>query len=165
MCGATAHAGGSARVRAQPQGHLSLQPLWHWLVALAALALFFDVAVRRIAFEPTVLWTKGVAVWERLRGREPLTVKADAFLERLKSRKAQVGESIEKEKAQKRFEAAAGAAPLVTDAGATGMTQEPGRPKPPPPKPAAKPKEGEDYATRLLKAKRRALEDRDKEKQ
>jgi len=151
--------------RAMPMGHLSLQPLWHWLVALAGAVLLLDVAVRRIAFEPTVVWTKGVAVWERLRGREPVTTKADAFMERLKSRKAQVGESIEKEKAQKRFEATAGATPIVSDAGATGMTQEQGKPKPPPPpKPGAKPKEAEDYATRLMKAKKRALEDRDKEK-
>lgn len=159
--------------RKLPQAHLSLQPLWHWLVALAALALFFDVAIRRIAFEPTVVWHKGVALWERLRGRQAAVTKADAFLERLKSRKAQVGETIEKEKAQKRFEATPGAAPVVSDAGATPvvsdagatvLTQDAGKPKPPSPQPAAKPKEAEDYATRLLKAKRRALEDRDKEK-
>lgn len=150
--------------RAQPQAHLSLQPLWHWLVALAATVLLFDVAVRRIAFEPTVVWHKGVAIWERLRGREVAVAQADAFLERLKSRKAQVGEAIEKEKAQKRFEATEGATPIAADAGAMGTTPEPTRPKPPPDRPAARPQEAEDYATRLLKAKRRAMEDRDKEK-
>ncbi len=150
--------------RSLPQAHLSLQPLWHWLVALAAVCLLFDVATRRIALEPTALWHKGVAVWERLRGRAPAATKEDAFLERLKSRKAQVGETIEQEKAKKRFEAAAGTAPVVADAGAMGLpTSQPAQPKAPPPT-APKPQEKEDYASRLLKAKRRALEDRDKEK-
>src|SRR5262249_16021938 len=102
-------------------------------------------------------------VWDRMRGRQPITTKADAFLERLKSRKAQVGETIEKEKAAKRFEATAGAAPGVADAGATGRSQEPAQTKPPP-QPTPKPKEAEGYAAALTKAKKRALEDRDKEK-
>jgi uncharacterized membrane protein len=150
--------------RAVPQSHQSLQPLWFWLVALAGILLLFDVAVRRIAIEPAAVWAKTVGYWDRLRGRQLATVGAGEFLDRLKSRKAQVGETIEKEKATRRFEVTSGAAPVSVDAGATAMPKDGPKPKAPAAKPAPAKKEAEDYATRLLKAKKRALEDRDKDK-
>jgi hypothetical protein len=150
--------------RAVPQSHQSLQPLWFWLVALAGILLLFDVAVRRIAIEPSAVWAKVTGYWDRLRGRQLAVAGAGEFLDRLKSRKAQVGESIEKEKATRRFEATPGAAPTSADAGAAATPKEAPKPQTPAAKPAPTKKEAEDYATRLLKAKKRALEDRDKDK-
>ena len=40
----------------------SLQPVWHWLVLLAAVLLFFDVAVRRIAVDVETVREFGLAV-------------------------------------------------------------------------------------------------------
>jgi uncharacterized membrane protein len=150
--------------RVVPQSHHSLQPLWFWLVALAGMLLLFDVAVRRIAIEPAAVWATAIGWWDRLRGRQLALAGAGEFLDRLKSRKAQVGETIEKEKATRRFEGA-GVTPVTADPGATALPKEAAAPRTAPTaKPAPKKQEAEDYATRLMKAKKRALEDRDKEK-
>src|SRR6267154_970474 len=47
----------------------NLQPVWYWLVLVAAIGLFFDVAVRRIAVQPAEASTAAVALWSRIRGR------------------------------------------------------------------------------------------------
>src|SRR5262249_44694821 len=86
------------------------------------------------------------------------------LLERLKSRKARVGEAMEKEKATRRFEPSE-AAPVGPIASAVPGAQAPPRPKPPAPAKAAAGKEqADDFAPRPPKAKKRALEDREKEK-
>jgi uncharacterized membrane protein len=148
--------------RGVPQSHHSLQPLWYWLVALAGMLLLFDVAVRRVAVEPAAVWARGVEWWDKMRGRQVATASAGAFLDRLKSRKAQVGETLEKEKATRRFEGTP-ASPTAVDAGATAMTEAPKPRTAPPPRPAER-TQPETYAERLMRAKKRALEDRDKEK-
>jgi uncharacterized membrane protein len=150
--------------RASPIRTKSLQSVWYWLLVLAGIGLFFDVAVRRIAVDPATVSLMVRNQWQRLRGAAPLLPQTAQFLERLKSRKEQVGEAIEKEKAGRRFEGpeAFVEAPPAADACSTA---------PAPPAPSAKPPTvapddattPADYASRLLRAKRKALEDRDKE--
>jgi uncharacterized membrane protein len=145
--------------RSMPLSHSSLQTLWPWFVFLAGLCLLGDIAIRRIAIEPAVVWARSAAIWQRLRGREVVDSGA-AVLERLKSRKAQLGEAIARDKAARRFEMEEGvlAAPIAS----ASATDAPPPPRAAPPRPAAKKEEVEDYATRLMKAKKRALEDREK---
>jgi hypothetical protein len=141
------------------------QSVWFWLVLLAGVGLFFDVAARRIAVDPHKLAYVAQVAWARLRGQGPAG-GAPQFLDRLQSRKAQVGETLEKGKATRRFEpgeAPAAAPPVVSDV--------PIVPPRPASRPAALPKvgpEGEqepaDFASRLMRAKRRAMEERDKDK-
>jgi uncharacterized membrane protein len=142
-----------------PFSHSSLQTLWPWFVFLAGLCLLCDIAVRRIAVDPSVAWAHATTVWERLRGREVADSGA-AVLERLKSRKLQIGEAMSREKATRRFEAEEGA-PTVPIASASA-TAAPPRPRPTAPRPVAKKEDADDYATRLMKAKKRALEEREK---
>jgi hypothetical protein len=153
----------SSVFRPVPESLMSLQPLWAWMVALTAMCLLFDVAVRRIAIQPETVWAKSVAFWERLRGHAVAEEKMPAYIERLKSRKASVDESMEKKKAGKKFETAAGAkpadAPIIASPSAP---QE--KPKEPPKKKEEKKEKEEDFASRLMKAKKKAMEDRDKDK-
>jgi uncharacterized membrane protein len=147
--------------RATPQSHASLQPLWPWLVFLTALCLLLDVAVRRIAIQPEKVWADAVTQWQRVRGQAHADEKLPEYIERLKSRKAQVGDTMDKQKAGRKFEAAQGthvaAAPTVVP------TTQPEKPKAAPVK-APKQEEEADFATRLMRAKKRAMEERDKDK-
>lgn len=146
--------------RANPHGQQSLQPLWPWLVLLAGVCLFFDVAIRRIALEPAALWARAESLWGALR-RQEAAPATTVFLERLQTRKAQVGEALEKQKAR-RFEGQEGASSAAPEATVAGPASE--LPKKPttPAKKAPKEEEPADFATRLMRAKKKAMEDRDK---
>jgi hypothetical protein len=148
--------------RSLPVRSQSPQPIWYWLVFLAGIGLLFDVAVRRITLEPGKVLVAAQALWARLRGHAA-AVATPQFLDRLQSRKARLGESLERERATRRFEgeAAPGAAPPPA---ASAQPAPPPRPSPRPaePKPAEQQEKG-DYASRLLRAKKRVWEDRDKE--
>ncbi len=129
---------------------------------LTGVGLFFDIAVRRIAIDPAKLAAAAQEGWAQLRGLATAG-RTPQFLDRLQSRKAQVGEALEKGKSAKRFEP--GEAPAVPPPPGAGEVplSPPLAPKPAAPaKPAAK-EEG-DFASRLLRAKRRAMEDRDRDK-
>jgi uncharacterized membrane protein len=147
-----------------------LQPIWYWLLVAAGVVLFCDVAVRRIAVEPLEVAAKARGVWDRLRGRRQAAERVPEFIERLKSRKVQIGEALQRERAARRFESGEG--PVAAPTGATDMPEvpRPSRPAGPAPRPTLAPQhEGEepaDYASRLLKAKRRVRQelDRDKDK-
>lgn len=142
--------------RATPQSHASLQALWPWLVFFTAICLLLDVAIRRIAIQPEMLWAKAVAQWERLRRREVAEESTTAFIERLKSRKAEVGATMDRQKAAVKFEAAASAKPLETPTVAAAPPVE--KPKP---APVMQPEAEEDFATRLMRAKKKAMEERE----
>jgi uncharacterized membrane protein len=144
--------------RATPQSHASLQALWPWLVFLTALCLLMDVAIRRIAIQPEMLWAKAVATWQKLRGQASADDKVPEYIERLKSRKAAVGETMDKQKAAKKFEAAETGAAMPTVVPVTPVD----KPKPAPKK--VEKKVEEDFATRLMRAKKKAMEERDKDK-
>ncbi|MFL5338754.1 MAG: hypothetical protein ACJ8F7_01190, partial [Gemmataceae bacterium] len=148
--------------RPAPANARSLQPVWFWLVLLAGLFLLADVAVRRIAIEPAELGGYLSRQWDKVRGRREAASATPAFLERLKSRKAVVSEEIIGERARRRFEgeAPAGAMPLGADATAAPP------PRPTTPQPRVQPEAaGDDYAARLLRAKRKAMEEKDKPKE
>lgn len=144
-----------------PDSHANLQALWAWMVFLAAFCLLFDVALRRIAIEPEAVWARAVSYWQRLRGQAKNDDSVPAYIERLKSRKAQVSESIDKQKAGKKFEGDGSALPQPTVAPPLAPAE---KPKPKPATDKAKQEDAADFATRLMRAKKKAMEERDKER-
>jgi hypothetical protein len=143
--------------RPTPINARSLQQAWFWLVLLAGLGLLLDVAVRRIAIEPAEASAAFNTIWDRTRGRRTAEELTPEFLARLKTRKAEVGEKIDKGKATRRFEGELpeGAALLPgADAAVAPPPRAPQRPQP-----KATDATGDDYAARLLRAKRKAMGD------
>jgi uncharacterized membrane protein len=137
----------------------SPQPMWYWLVLLAGIGLFFDVAVRRIAVEPAEVSTAAVRIWDRLRGRADAGTGSPQFLERLQNRKSQVEETIGR--STRRFDVsdASPSAPAVETADvATAQRPAPAPSRPQPPATAAS---VDDPFARLMKAKKKALGDRE----
>src|SRR5262249_38810620 len=90
--------------RKAPAFSRSLQPIWYWLLVATAVLLFFDVASRRISIEFGAVVAALVAGWDRLRGRSLSARQEPEFIDRLKARKAQVGESIDQGKKGRRYE-------------------------------------------------------------
>jgi hypothetical protein len=143
----------------------SLQPVWYWLIFLTVILFFFDIALRRIAVQPVEVAVGAQRVWERLRGRAVVVPEAAQFIDRLQSRKAKVSEALEQLRAAKRFEASESTASAPAGAQDEVMVV-----APPPQRLAAPPRmapekeaDAADYASRLLKAKKRVWEERDKE--
>lgn len=146
----------------------SLQPIWFWLVMATAILLFFDVAVRRIAVEPLVVVTYAQRLWGRIRGKAVVAEQTPQFIDRLKSRKAQIGEALDRGKATKRFDADESASAAPPPGAADAPTAQPRTPARPPQQPQVGPdkeQEAADYASRLLKAKKRVWQERDKDKE
>jgi uncharacterized membrane protein len=137
------------------------QDIWHLLVLAAGCLFFFDVFIRRV----TISWAWAPRVAGRLRDRllrrEPVPESTE-YMERLRSRKAEVVEQLDQQRSTARFEPAPEVAQdtSVLDQ-PTASDPKPARPVQPPPS-AAKPKEEESYTSRLLKAKKKVWEDRDK---
>jgi uncharacterized membrane protein len=155
--------------RSAPEGTRALLPLWYWLVLLVGLGLLFDVGIRRISLEPSELRHYADRTWSRVRKKPAMqaTAEQDAFLARLRQKKAVVEESLEREKAARKFDSA-GAPPEAAPTGAdVGDSSD--RPifTPPPSPVAPTPKQVEeqadDYLAKLRKAKKRAPHERDKE--
>jgi hypothetical protein len=145
-------------------GNVSLQPIWSWLALLAGICLFLDVAVRRIAVDPSAVALKAHEAWERMRGRATAAAPIPEFLARLQSRKAQVGETLGKGRASRRFEAEGPVAPppVVGEASLARPQRPAPRPTPTSQIGPEREQEAQDYASRLMRAKKRAMEDRDK---
>jgi hypothetical protein len=140
--------------RPAPERVKSLLPLWYWLVFLSAVLLLSDVAVRRLAVDPHKLAERGRYVWARLRGL-PVPEPRQESVERLHMRRAPAAPEraippvgwVEERDPAARFQEAASAPP-----------------PPASPSPAAPPQpETGDYASRLLQAKKKALEERKKD--
>lgn len=139
------------------------QPVWHWLLLLTGVLLFFDVAVRRIALDATEVAAAGARVWQGLRWRKEAAAPTPRFLERLQSRKAQVTEAIDRGRSGRRFEAGEGATPVRAGVAEASAESRPAvAPRPQPKQTEAPAEEPADFASRLLKAKKRVWEDRDK---
>jgi hypothetical protein len=139
----------------------SLLPLWYWLVSLTCVLLFFDVATRRLAVDVKQAATVAQNAWARLRGRPVAEPSREAYVERLQTRPAQAGT-----RAAQRFEGGwvVGGAPLGADATAPPRPPGPGaRPAAQAPEAAPQPEPQGDVFTRLQQAKKRALEERDKD--
>jgi uncharacterized membrane protein/Mg-chelatase subunit ChlD len=140
----------------------SLLPLWFWLLFVTAILLFFDVAARRLSLEMPEVVAGADRLWRRLRGL-PIEEAEPEFMDRLQTRKAQAGAGMAASRAARRFEGEGGEDfPQVIDA--TGPTAPPPRPRPaagPAPGPQTEAEAG-DFASRLARAKKRALEERNK---
>jgi uncharacterized membrane protein len=142
--------------RQSPHKERSYQAFWFWLVMLAGVGLLLDVAIRRVAVEPSEAFATASHWWDRLRGRRVTT--ETPFLERLRSRKAAVGETLNKDRSTRRFEGESTGA--VAPEGADVAEERPvTRPAP---KPAAPEPTGDDFAARLMRAKKKAMEDRER---
>jgi uncharacterized membrane protein len=137
---------------------VSRQDIWPWLVLAACGAFFGDVFVRRVQIN--LQWL--VPIWTRLLDivlRRERHMAAPETMARLRSRKAEVDQSIESRRAAARFEPDA-AVPIDPNAIATAESGQPAKPPETPiAKPAAEPGQ-DDYTSRLLKAKKDALKGR-----
>ena len=131
-----------------------------------------DVAIRRVSPDFERMWKLVKDQWEKLRGRE--VAPAVEYMEKLKGRKAEVNDQIERSRAATRYEAPPPSAdappvPNVVDelmqGGTAGPRPAERRPQPKSPGLAAEgPKpEAESYTNRLLKAKNKVWEDREKD--
>jgi uncharacterized membrane protein len=143
-------------------GSRNLQPIWYWLLVLAGIGLLFDVGVRRIALDTHEISGRLERLWQKLRGRA-LAPAAPAFLERLKSRKAEVTQDLDRAHAARRFEAPVAVEDMPAPVDATALQPAPTRPAPPPKTETAAKEAEADFASRLMKAKKRVWEDRDRE--
>jgi uncharacterized membrane protein len=145
----------------------NLQPIWYWLVFLTGVALFFDIAVRRIAIQPAEAVAAVEKVWIKLRGRVAEVSQVPQFIDRLQSKKAQVSATLDRLHAARRFDAGdrvATAPPGASQAVGTTATAAPPRPAPRERLGPEQQQEPADYASRLLKAKQKIWEERTKEK-
>jgi uncharacterized membrane protein/Mg-chelatase subunit ChlD len=145
--------------RPAPERVKSMLPLWHWLLALACGLLLCDVAVRRLAVEPAQVAAKVRNLWARLRGLPVAEPAAEAFMGRLRVRTAQAGEGPGG-RAARRFEGEPGG---LAPAGAEASAVPPSPAGPPPTQPTAPQPEAGDYTSRLMQAKKRVWEERNKE--
>src|SRR5262249_19313646 len=75
----------------------SYAPLWPALLWLAACLFLVDVAVRRIAIDVDRIRELAINEWRKLRGQE--TAAASEYMEKLKSRKAEVDEQLDRSRA------------------------------------------------------------------
>ena len=152
----------------RPRG---FSPLWPDLLWLAAVLFLADVAVRRVAPDFDRIRRSTVDSWKRLRGAE--VAAPSEYMEKLKSRKAEVGEQLDRTRSATRFEAppASGPPPGGTSMPtfAEGRAEAERRPNAPPGGSALAPEtppgaEPESYTDRLRRAKQKVWEERDKDK-
>lgn len=146
----------------------SRRGVWPELLLLAGLVFLADVFVRRVSV--SLGWIPPLAA--RVRDvvlRRPSSEPAPAYLDRLRSRKEQVGRQLEQQRGATRFEPtaeqeAAGKEP-TTDA---GPMSKPASAKPPASSGGLAPEkstEQEGYTERLLKAKKQVWKDREEKKE
>ncbi len=155
----------------------SFAPLWPLLLWLAACIFLGDVAVRRIAIDVDRIRTAALNEWRKLRGQD--VVAPSEYMEKLRSRKAEVDEQLDRSRASAPDLAARaeGSSPIFTVPPPSGPIGEPLLEGSSPREPAAQgerkapgmaepPKEPpkENYTNRLLKAKQRVWEERDKDR-
>ena len=137
------------------------QDIWHLLVLAAGCLFFFDVFIRRV----TVSWAWAPRVAGRLRDRllrREAAPESTEYMERLRSRKAEVVEQLDQQRSTARFEPTPETSRDTTVLDQPTLSEpKPARPSQPSPT-ASKPKEEESYTSRLLKAKKKVWEERDK---
>jgi uncharacterized membrane protein len=139
------------------------QSIWPYLVLLAAIVFFTDVLVRRVqmGFE----WLERGWDWVAVNvfGRRAMEA-APATLSRLQSRKAEVQQQFEAQRAATRFEAASDAEPATGEPSPLASLDQPTRPATAAPQGTGGLKqeaaEQESYTSRLLKAKKDVWKDK-----
>ncbi len=150
---------------------VSIRDVWPLLMVFTAIVFLADVFVRRVTI--TADWLLPAYRWlqSRFRGRS-VDQQVEQRLERLRSRKDELAQSIEQRRAATRFEP-------QTEAGATtqerdldsvlrdATTASPAPPPAPqvPPASTVDQSESDNYTARLLEAKRRAREEEAKRRQ
>jgi uncharacterized membrane protein len=154
----------------------SFAALWPTLLWLAACLFLGDVAVRRIALDVGAIRQAVVREWRKLLGQD--TPAASDYMEKLKVRKAEVDEQLERSRgtaAATRAEVSPDLFPTATPGGPIGeplleggaagpRTPAAERTRAPGLADAPKEPEKQSYTNRLLKAKQRVWEEREKEK-
>lgn len=142
---------------------VSRQDIWPWLILAASCVFFGDVFVRRVQVD--LKWV--VPIWVRFLDivlRREHQVASPETMARLRSRKAEVDQSIENRRAAARFEPDA-AMPVDPKAiaAAEARPTSPGMPDAPTAKPVAEAEE-DSYTSRLLKAKKQVWKDRSEDR-
>lgn len=138
------------------------QPIWPWLMLVGSCVFFADVFVRRVQIQFD--WVKPMLtrVGDFVLRREK-AVPVPETMSRLRSRKKEIGEKLDRGRAAARFESSDTPAdsPPVAPTATTPST----KPTPAKPQPDAAEEEPsqESYTERLLKAKRKVWDDRDKD--
>lgn len=156
----------------------SFAALWPSLLWLAACLFLGDVAVRRIAPDTDRIKQTIRNEWRKLRGQD--IAKSSEYLDKLKSRKAEVDEQLDRSRFATRFDPttpeAVESREASESAGAAVLKGSRPEDKPKPARPTGgapgaglapdTPRAGEaSYTNRLLKAKQKVWEDREKEKE
>ena len=142
----------------------SSQAAWHYFVLMGSCLLFFDVLIRRV--QVSLMWVPPLAgrLRDKVLRREPQPVQPE-YIGRLKSRKAEVGGRIDQLRAEARFEAPEDASADVAalDEAAAPMDRGTKTAKPAAPSISGEEnREEESYTERLLRAKKKVVDDREK---
>ena len=139
-------------------------PLWPNLLWLASCLFLGDVAVRRVAPDFTRMRRSLIDSWKRFRGEE--IEPPVEYMEKLKGRKAEVDQQMNRSYTSTRFEAPTILSGSPLDEPELGGSQTAPRTRPGPtdrPAPEApKPTQADNYTNRLLQAKKKVWDDRDK---
>lgn len=141
----------------------SSQETWHWLLLMASCVFLGDVFIRRVHVHFAWVPPLAVRVRDFVLRRQPAPAQPQ-YIERLKSRKAEVGDKLEQLRAATRFELPA-ETPVDVQVLEELTSQGPSAVQPPVAKPSLTPeqKEEESYTERLLKAKKKVWDERDKQ--
>jgi Mg-chelatase subunit ChlD len=134
--------------------------IWHYIVLLACCVFLADVFCRRVQVGFGWLPPLLARARDLILRREPAPAEPE-FMERLRSRKAQVGGQIDQIRTAARFETEPERPVDTSILAETPPSSASSAAAPPPPKldePVAK---GESYTERLLKAKKKARPDKD----
>jgi uncharacterized membrane protein len=146
----------------------SFRDLWPDLLWLAAVLFLGDVAVRRVAPDFERMGQAISRTWQKLRGRE--VAPPSDYMEKLRGRKAAVDEQLQRSHAATHFEPPPVPTTPLNEPLLEG-DESPTAPRPSTPTtqpslaPTPKAPEPESYTNRLLKAKQRVWEEREKEKE
>ncbi len=139
---------------------ISTREIWPILLVLAGCVFFCDVAVRRVMIGFEWLVPLLLAVRNRLLGRDKEPVQ-DERLERLRSRKAQVGSKFDERRSSVRFEPQPDEdVPPETLEQTMSTPSRPAKHRPTGASAAPDSKEDDSYTARLLKAKERMWKDK-----
>ncbi len=151
----------------------SFAALWPSLLWLAACLFLGDVAVRRLAVDVDRIKQAAAREWRKLRGEDEAT--ASDYMDKLRSRKAEVDEQLDRSRTATSTRAEVAPDLFPTDSagsvgeplleGALGDRPRPAdRPSAPGMSSGPKEPEKQSYTNRLLKAKQRVWEERDQDK-
>ena len=136
------------------------QPVWPWLLLIGSCVFFTDVFVRRVQIQfdwvmPVVTRVRDFVMRRQRAAPVPETMS------RLRSRKKEIGEQLDRGRSSARFDAGESVADETPiEAVTPTAAAKPQRPQTPTQEPEEKPTQ-ESYTERLLKAKRKVWDDRD----